>query len=198
MISHLDDGFGRIIEELRSRAMLENTIIVVAGDNGLAVGRHGLMGKQNLYEHSVRVPLIFAGPGIEPGTSSDALVYLLDIFPTLCELTETPIPGSVEGRSLAACMKGGHTAGRDTLYLAYGETIRGISNSSHKLIEYACGATQLFDLHSDPHEMNNLADAPESRDLLRNLRTRLLELADAWDDKQHPTGAAFWKSRSDI
>ena len=81
MIAHLDAGIGRILNALDERGMKENTIVIFAGDNGLAVGQHGLMGKQNMYEHSVRVPLIFAGPGIPEGQKTDALCYLLDIFP---------------------------------------------------------------------------------------------------------------------
>ena len=88
----------------RRAGLTDNTLIVLAGDNGLAVGQHGLMGKQNCYEHSVRVPLIFAGPGVPEGRRRDAYVYLFDIFATLCELTGTPRPSTVEGESLVAAM----------------------------------------------------------------------------------------------
>ena len=81
MISHLDHAFGRLLTALQEQGKLDNTIIVFAGDNGLALGQHGLMGKQNLYDHSVRVPLIFAGPGIPEGEQRNSPVYLLDIFP---------------------------------------------------------------------------------------------------------------------
>jgi len=198
MITHLDDAFGRLLKALEQRGELENTIIVVAGDNGLAVGQHGLMGKQNLYDHSVRVPLIFAGPGIEKGARRDDLVYLLDIFPTLCELTGTAIPDSVEGRGLMPALRGGPNVGRDALYLAYVDTIRGLTNGRHKLIEYACGETQLFDLEADPLEMNNLAQAPEAVDTLAAMRAQLVEQAAQWEDTGHPQGEEFWTTRSDL
>jgi arylsulfatase A-like enzyme len=196
MITHLDDAFGRLVAALRENGRLENTIIVVAGDNGLALGQHGLMGKQSLYEHSVRVPLVFAGPGIPRGRRSDALVYLLDVFPTLCDLTGTPAPASVEGLSLAPCLADPAAAGRDRLYLAYADSIRGVSDGRHKLIEYACGATQLFDLARDPAEMRNLAETDTAR--VTALRRELLGLAGEWGDAEHPTGAAFWKKRADL
>ena len=81
MITHMDAQIGRILDALAKSGHADNTIIVFAGDNGLAVGRHGLFGKQNLYEHAMRPPLVFAGPGIPKGRS-DALVYLYDLFPT--------------------------------------------------------------------------------------------------------------------
>ncbi len=79
-----------IIDALRRSGQWENTIIVFAADNGLALGSHGLMGKQNLYDHSVRVPLIFRGPGIPKNQTSDAMVYLLDLCPTFCEFAGQP------------------------------------------------------------------------------------------------------------
>ncbi len=159
MITHLDDRIGKVIEAVRERGEIDRTIFVLCGDNGLALGQHGLMGKQNLYDHSVRVPLVFAGPGVPGGRTTDALAYLLDIFPTLCELTDTPVPGTVEGVSLCGAMNGGQPE-REVLYLAYRDMHRGVRTSRHKLIEYVVGGrrvmTQLFDLESDPFETCNL------------------------------------------
>lgn len=198
MISHLDAALGRVLDALRKKGTLDNTIIVFSGDNGLAVGQHGLMGKQSVYEHSVRVPLIFAGPGIPKGRQSDALVYLLDIFPSLCGLTGTPVPASVEGISLLPCIKDPASALRKDLYLAYDNSIRGMTDGRQKLIEYACGATQLFDLVADPFEMQNLAERAESQPVLSSLRQRLVRTAREWDDAAHHTGAAFWQRRADL
>ncbi len=198
MITHLDDALGRLVTALKESGEYDNTIIVFAGDNGLAVGRHGLMGKQNLYDHSVRVPLILAGPGIPAGERRDALVYLSDIFPTLCDAAGVDTPDSVEGSSLVPCIADTDSRVRDALYLAYCDAIRGVSDGRHKLIEYANGATQLFDLQNDPHELRSLADAPASQELLVRLRTRLVELARQWDDEGHPLGQAFWSRRSDL
>ena len=198
MISHLDHAFGRLVAVLREQGELDNTIIVFAGDNGLAVGQHGLMGKQNLYDHSVRVPLIFAGPGIPEGRQSDELAYLLDIFPTLCELTNVAVPESVEGRNLVPCWNEGNAGLRSSLYLAFTNSIRGVSDGQHKLIEYACGATQLFDLSRDPLEMHNIADRNASSSVLQQMRQILLNLSEEWDDERHPMGQEFWAQRADL
>lgn len=198
MITHLDAGFGRLMGALRDAGVLENTLIVFAGDNGLAVGQHGLMGKQNLYEHSVRVPLIFAGPGVPGGQRSDALVYLLDIFPTLCDLAGIDTPASVEGRSMRPCLADPGQPLRDVLYLAYGDSIRGVSDGDHKLIEYACGASQLFGLSEDPLEMKSLLDGNTGESKVAEMRRRLLALAEEWDDAKHPAGEAFWAGRRDL
>jgi len=92
MISHLDWAIGNIIHALKESGEYENTLIVFAGDNGLALGQHGLFGKQNAYEHSLRVPLIFAGPGIQKGAKIDSPCFLMDIFPTLCDTIHISIP----------------------------------------------------------------------------------------------------------
>jgi arylsulfatase A-like enzyme len=198
MISHLDDAFGRLVDRLQVLGLSENTIIVFVGDNGLALGQHGLMGKQNLYDHSLRVPLIFSGPGIPQDQRSEALTYLLDIFPTLCELCGIDIPGSVEGRSLLPCLQTPNQLHRQSLYLAYCDSLRGIRHEDFKLIEYASGVTQLFNLASDPYERFNLAEDPAQAATLTDLRQCLRHLRDEWDDRKHPLGVRFWEQRRDI
>ncbi len=198
MISHLDDAFGRLIEALRDSRQLDNTIIVFAGDNGLALGQHGLMGKQNLYEHSVRVPLIFSGPGVPRGHRSTELVYLLDIFPTLCELVGITVPDSVEGKSLVPAFYRPDRALRKSLYLAYGDSLRGVTDGMYKLVEYSSGDTQLFDLVTDPLERRNLAFEPSYSRPLAELRMQLRSMAEEWDDPTHSTGKTFWERRSDL
>lgn len=196
MVSHLDARIGDVLDALRERGQLEQTIIVVAGDNGLALGQHGLMGKQNLYDHSVRVPLVVAGPGIPQGVRSEAWVYLSDIFPTLCALTGTPQPSSVEGRSFAGILQGRATTHRESLYLAYTQFQRGIRRGRHKLIEYVVDrrsvATQLFDIADDPYELRNVADDPRCAVLLADLRRELLRLRDESGDLDTTWGQTFW------
>lgn len=200
MITHLDHELGRVLDALDRKGMTKDTIIVFAGDNGLAVGRHGLFGKQNLYEHSVRVPLIFAGPGIPEGKRTDAFAYLLDIFPTLCELTGTDMPGSVEGTSLVSAMENEDEKVRDDLYLAYTSLHRGLRTRTHKLIEYNVNGdrhTQLFDLAVDPHEIHDLADDSGSAGTVAAMRKRLKALADSWDDDAPEWGERFWAGIKD-
>ena len=161
MITHLDSQISRILDTLEKRGMAENTIIVFAGDNGLALGQHGLLGKQNLYDHSVRVPLIISGPEIPKDVKTDVLCYLLDIYPTLCDMTGLTIPKTVEGKSFFPVLDGGQENFRESLFLAYTKLHRGVrTNNDWKLIKYNVSGiqtTQLFNLNEDPLEMNNLA-----------------------------------------
>lgn len=166
MITHLDAQIGRVLQALRETGREKDTIVVFAGDNGLAVGQHGLLGKQNLYDHSVRVPLILAGPGLPANRRADTLCYLLDVFPTLCDLTGAPAPQTIEGRSLLPAIGNPKTRVRDSVFLAYRHFQRGVRTDRWKLLRYNVRGkqtTQLFDLASDPWEKNNRAVAEPAR-----------------------------------
>jgi len=176
-ISHLDDEIGRVLAKLNERGWLDNTVVIFSSDQGLAVGgRHGLMGKQNLYEH-FKSPLLFAGPGIPQG-QSPALAYLFDLFPTICDLAGAPVPEVIEGHSLLPIIKGQQTKVRNTLFAAYRDCQRMVRDERWKLIEYNAASvrnTQLFDLSRDADELHNLAADPASQAELRRLRGQLSE-----------------------
>lgn len=194
MISHLDYEIGRVLDALKATGEFEHTIILLAGDNGLAIGRHGLMGKQNLYEHSTRVPLVMAGPEIHRGERRDALCYLLDIFPTLCDLAGLPVPESVEGRSLLPVLDNSAARVRDHLPLAYGRVQRGVRDERYKLIEYVVDGkrhTQLFDLEHDPYELSSIAGSKETAEVERRLRGQLREWRDELGDPADELWAAL-------
>ncbi len=196
MISHLDDQIGNIMKAVADAALLDNTIFVLAGDNGLALGQHGLMGKQNCYDHSVRVPLLFAGPGVPKNKRTDAFAYLFDVFPTLCELAGIPCPESVEGLSLTNVMTQDET-NRDQMFFAYCDCQRAIRDKHFKLIEYVIDGkhtmTQLFDMQKDPWELENLADREASQNEITRLRGILQKTADEWDDRKTVWGTEFWR-----
>ena len=197
MISHLDHEIGRILDAVERNGYAGNTIIVFAGDNGLALGRHGLMGKQNVYDHSLHVPLVVSGPGIRRGVRTEADVYLLDIFASLCDFMELPVPSSVEGSSFAPVLTGADGSTRSTCYFAYGETMRAVQDSSHKLIEYAVSderTTQLFRRETDPQEVNELSRDPSHTGVLKRMRTLLYDQAKVWGDTAHPSGKVFWRN----
>lgn len=194
IIAHVDEQVGRILDELEATGEDENTILIFAGDNGLACGQHGLMGKQNLYDHSIRVPLIMAGPGIPANQRSDTLCYLSDIYPTLCDLLGLEKPTTVEGKSLAPCFADPTTRIRNRLHFAYRGVQRAVKRDQMKLIEYVVDgkrATQLFDLAIDPLEMNNLADDPEKTDILATMRAELKEWRTDFNDTR-VVGDVFW------
>lgn len=164
LISHLDNRVGDIIETLKKEGLFENTIIVYTADNGLAIGSHGLLGKQNLYEHSTKVPLIISGPSIPENETREALVYLYDLFPTLANLSGLPAPDGIDGQNLAPVLTGQATEVRSSLYTVYRNTVRAVRTDEWKLIRYPRrNYTQLFNLKEDPLEINNLAALPENQ-----------------------------------
>ncbi len=161
-IENIDDQIGLVLEQLKKMGELENTYIIYTSDHGIAVGRHGLMGKQNLYEHSWRVPFIVSGPGIKPGTRAPGFSYLSDVLPTLCDLAGLTIPKTVQGKSLKPVLLGERRKVRDVLYGAYcGGTkpgIRSVRKGDWKLIKYDTmdgnvRQTQLFNLKQNPDEL---------------------------------------------
>lgn len=194
MISHLDHEIGRILDVLEAGGLGESTIVVLAGDNGLACGQHGLMGKQSLYEHSVRVPLIFAGPGIPADARREQFCYLSDIYPTLCDLADLDIPDTVEGRSLRPDIQR-DAPGPATRYHCFQRVQRAVRDGRYKLIEYVVDGwrrTQLFDLREDPWEMRNLAGERAASAELARLRKELVRLRDEHDDHRAGQGGDFW------
>jgi arylsulfatase A-like enzyme len=198
IISHLDEQLGRLLDRLDSLGLTENTIIVLAGDNGLAVGQHGLMGKQNLYDHSIGVPLIITGSGfgVPENQQTSSLCYLLDIFPTLCDLSGLETPHSVEGKSLLPVLHNPGTAVRDVLHFAYRGVQRAVRRNSWKLIEYVVDGvrtSQLFKLSTDPYEMNNVVDDPDNAAVLRELRAEIEQMPEALGDNQECHGKPFWE-----
>jgi arylsulfatase A-like enzyme len=175
-ISSVDHNIGRILKTLEDLGELDNTIIVFTSDHGLAIGSHGLFGKQSLYQHSMNSPLIFAGPGIPKG-QSDALAYLFDLFPTTVDLaSDWKTPPELDGKSLAPVIRGKQAAVRDTIFLAYRDVQRAVRHGDWKLIRYPkANVTQLFNLRADPDEMKNLAADPAHAATVRELMDRLAQ-----------------------
>ncbi len=194
MISHLDHEIGRVLAALHKSGQDQNTLIVYSADHGLALGSHGLLGKQNLYEHSMGTPLIFHGLDVPPGKSSDALAYLFDIFPTLCDITGVEPPEGVEGKSLAPIWRGEKRAVRDSVYTAFSNVMRAVRDDRWKLIRYPhINKSQLFDLKNDPDEIHNLADDPAQADRVADM----LRLLRKWQvDMDDPTPLTSAKPQS--
>ena len=171
MITHMDEQIGNVIAALKNSGLYENTIIIFAADNGLAVGQHGLLGKQSMYEHSLNVPLIFVGKDFEAGKVDERFTYLHDIFPTICEVANIPVPASVQSQSVLSKEK------REVMYYAYRNFQRAVRKDHFKLIEYRVGGvetTQLFDLKDDPWEINDLSKDAQYADILAEMKRQLL------------------------
>ena len=169
LITHLDDQVGRILAALDENGQAQNTVVVYAADNGLALGSHGLMAKQSLYEHSVGVPLIIKGPGIPHG-STEGLTSLYDLFPTLLGLAGVDPPTGIDGKDLAALWSSNVADWRPHLLLAYRDSIRALRGDRYKLIVYTrIDHRELFDLETDPHELTNLAEVEEHAETVARL-----------------------------
>ena len=162
MVSEMDEQVGRILEALEKNDLTKNTLIIFAGDNGLAVGQHGLLGKQNLYEHSIRVPMMISGPGIPQNKHNNGFTYLSDINPTIYEYLHINAPITVEAKSLIPAISNPNKHIRSNIYNVYGNWSRSIkTEDGYKLILYFVDdtkTTQLFNLKSDPWETKNLAN----------------------------------------
>ncbi|TNJ42548.1 sulfatase-like hydrolase/transferase [Tamlana fucoidanivorans] len=214
IITHLDAQIGRVITALKESGQYDNSIIVVAGDSGLAVGNHGLIGKQNIYdEDGIHIPFIISGGFLDTsnkGRREKAFCYNYDIFPTLCDMAGIKTPGSVTGKSLVPIINHEVNQVRDYTYHAYRQHQRAFRKGDYKLIEYVRApdsnnkkgdfiagsrVTQLFNITKDPWETFNLADFPEYTELVEQLRkemkTKAVELGDLADGKR--TQVDFWK-----
>lgn len=191
MISHIDNQVGLLISKLEERGVLDNTIVVFASDNGIAMGRHGCYHKQTCYDHDVHIPLVMSGPGVSKGVESDALTYLFDCYPTLCDLTGLKTPVSVEGESLKPVFDGIKEDHRESLYFAYCDTWRGVYDGEYKLLEYSYDGdpgnavvrrSLLYDLRNDPYETNDLLSDTKSQTIVEHLKDTLARAAREWEE----------------
>ncbi len=186
MISHLDHWIGRILDTLAETGRADDTIVVYTADHGLAVGQHGLMGKQNLYEHSARVPCIVRGPGLATGRRTAALIHTPDLHPTLCELAGVPVAPTVETHSLVPFLRADaappDSGPRPYVCQVYKDVQRMVTDGRWKLIRYyrsqerpgvGTDAIQLFDLDTDPWELHDLSADPAQADRIRHLAALL-------------------------
>jgi arylsulfatase A-like enzyme len=181
VISHMDEQIGRIIETLRTSGQYENTIILFTSDHGLAVGSHGLRGKQNMYEHTVNVPLLISGPGIPTNAIRRGQVYLRELYPTVCELVDVEIPNTVQSQSFAPMLRSAQVPGHSHVFCYFRDKQRMIRDDRWKLIHYPhIERWQLFDLETDPAEMRDLSTLAQHQGTL----TRLQELLRAEQQRQ--------------
>ena len=159
---NIDIQIGRVMAKLKELGQLDNTYVIYTADHGMSIGRHGLMGKQNLYQHTWRVPFIVAGPGIQAGQRLEGNIYLLDVLTTLCDLAGFSAPDTSEGTSFKPVLEGKQNQVRDVVYGAYcggsKPGIRCVKQGDWKLTE--CESpdrkvieTQLFNLAENPGEL---------------------------------------------
>ncbi|KKL20283.1 hypothetical protein LCGC14_2457020, partial [marine sediment metagenome] len=184
IISHMDSQIGRILDALEESGKAENTYIFFTADHGLSAGHHGLMGKQNMYDHSIRPPMIVVGPGVPAGMKRRQDVYLQDIMPTAIELAGLEIPDYVEFSSLLPTLAGKQDErSYKAIYACYKDRQRMIRKNGYKLIVYPYAArVRLYDLENDPLEMIDISEDLEREELVREMFADLRELGDQLND----------------
>jgi arylsulfatase A-like enzyme len=194
-ITSFDRQLGLILDELKRTGADKNTIIVFTSDNGHSFSDQGLMHKESVYEQDIRVPLIVSGPGIPAAQRSDALVYISDLFPTLCEQLSLPAPATVETKSFLPVILDPGKPHRSTLYHAYRQEMRAFRDGQYKIILFDNGRVRLFDLQADPFETRDLSkDHAQSERVARMTRQARQDGKALGDD---PTKSPFWTKLKD-
>ena len=202
-VSFLDVQVGRVLDAVEASPFAANTIIVYAADSGVARGSHGLIGKQNLYEHSMRVPLIVAGPGIAADKRSDAMCYLFDVMPTLGKLCGVAASKDSQGQEFTAVLKDPSQPARPFLMFGYKSFQKALNDGRWKLIRYPhVDRTQLFDLQADPYETKDLSALPEHAEHIKAMLEKLAAEMKADGDNDPLTAAkivpAEWKAPTKV
>lgn len=184
-LAAVDEGIGRIFQTLEKRGTLDNTLIVFTSDNGYFHGEHRRWDKRLAYEESQRIPMIIAWPGhIRPGSTVSQLVANVDFAPTVLDCAGIKIPEQMQGKSMRPLLEGKATAWRDSVFYEYWvdlvhsiPTMTAVRTDRYKLISYPelNDIDELYDIQSDPHELNNLAASPEFAPLQKKMKTLLAE-----------------------
>ena len=185
LITHLDQQIGRILDSLEKSGLADNTYVFFTADHGLAVGNHGLVGKQNMYDHSIRVPFLVTGPQVKRDHRISAPIYLQDVMATTLELASVPKPSTTDFRSFLPLLRGETDRSHyDAIYGAYLQLQRCVVMDQWKLIVYpAAGVTRLYNLNNDPLELKDVASDPANTDRKKVLFQKLLTLQSEFGDK---------------
>ena len=171
-VSYADAQVGKILAELKRTGADKNTVVVLWGDHGWHLGEHAIWGKHSLFEESLRSPLIIYYPGMEnKGYQTNAMVETLDIFPTLCDLTEVEKPNFAQGVSLKEILENPEKEGHQAVaYIRGASTIR---TSTHRLTLHNNGFVELYDHKTAEKETKNIAD--KNKELVEELTKALKE-----------------------
>ncbi|MCZ6835962.1 MAG: sulfatase-like hydrolase/transferase, partial [Planctomycetota bacterium] len=185
-VASLDDNVGRLLDYLDDSGLAENTIVIYSSDQGFYLGEHGWFDKRWMYEESLRMPLIVRWPGVvEPGSESDLMVSNLDFGETFLDVAGLEIPDDMQGRSLVLLLKGETPDDwRDAFYYHYYEfpgshDVRkhyGVRDPRYKLIHfYTLNEWELYDLESDPRELNNVYGDAKYTHIVDQLKQEILQ-----------------------
>lgn len=174
VVTHLDAQIGRMLAALDAAGLGRDTLVIFTSDHGLALGSHGLVGKQNMYEHTINVPLIVRGPTIPAGQTRHASCYLRDLYPTVCSLASIEPPAGLDGQDLLPLLHGARASIHPFIVGYFTATQRMIRQGRWKYILYpVAGREQLFDLQEDPDELRDLASERAHAETREHLRQEL-------------------------
>jgi arylsulfatase A-like enzyme len=172
-ISFVDSQVGRVLDALENNGFQEDTIIVLWSDHGFHLGEKLITGKNTLWERSARVPLMFAGPGISEGEVCTKPVELLDIYPTLIDLTGLPKRSGLEGHSLLPQLKDSEAPRPWPAITTHNHDNHSVRSENWRYIQYADGSEELYNLKKDPNEWTNLVGRPEHAAIQKELKAFL-------------------------
>jgi len=188
----VDAQIGVVLDALDRLDLWKRTIVVLWGDHGWHLGDHGLWCKHTKFEQATRNPLIIAAPGRRAGSTSDALVETVDLYPTLCALAKLSPPAGLPGRSLVPILDDPARQIQDAVFHVYPRTTpqgpglgRAVRTVRHRYVEWRAWKSgevvgrELYDYQDDPAETENLAERPESAGLVRELAARIAALGPA-------------------
>ncbi|MEE8218413.1 MAG: sulfatase/phosphatase domain-containing protein, partial [Vicinamibacteria bacterium] len=192
----VDDSVGRVVDLLRHRGLLENTLILYMGDNGFAFGEHGLIDKRQAYEESMRIPMLMLAPGVPGGTVVDEVVANIDVASTMLDAAALRPPSGLDGRSMLPLLRDDDTLWRTELLYEYfwehnfpqTPTVHALRGDRYKYIRYhgIWDLDELYDLRDDPHETRNLIASPEHREIAAEMNRRLFEILEETDGMSIP------------
>jgi N-acetylglucosamine-6-sulfatase len=204
----VDEGIGRVMEYLEQEGLAESTLVIYMGDNGFSFGEHGLIDKRHFYEESVKVPLLVRCPEMFGGGKvMDDMVQNIDVAPTILEVAGIKKPEYMHGRSVIPLLKGESVQWRDRIFYEYyweydfpqTPTMHGVRTDRYKLIRYhgVWDTNEFYDLHEDPHEMNNLIGSEAHQDLIRSLSNDIYDWLETTDGMQIPLKRTVRKHGND-
>ena len=194
VVKTLDDNVGRVLDYLKEKNLLDNTLVVYTSDQGFYMGEHGWFDKRFMYEESMRTPLIMRLPkGFDRKGDITEMVQNIDYAPTFLELAGVPVPEDIHGVSLLPLLKGEHPQNwRNALYYHFYEYPAehmvkrhyGVRTDRYKLIHFYndIDMWELYDLQSDPMEMHNLYGQAEYEPVVKELKEELLKLQEQYND----------------
>ncbi|MFI3268445.1 MAG: sulfatase-like hydrolase/transferase [Rikenellaceae bacterium] len=183
LITHLDTQIGIILDKLEETGQADNTYIIFTADHGLAIGDHGFIGKQNLYDPSIRVPLFISGPGIKAGTEIDDMIYIQDAMATTLDIAGSNGVDNVYFESFLPMAQGEKMETRDYIYNGYIGCQRMVRSERYKLMIYpTISVVRLYDMKKDPNELNDLAGDKKYDKVINELFAELQKLQEEVND----------------